>query len=85
MLIGSDSCKVIFKQFGKLIKNNIMAPSLVGVDISREERQGKCMACYKYFVEILGIIERKTSQISSSSSKLLSNFKEINYWMKTIE
>lgn len=40
MLIGSESCKLILKNFGKLIKSNIMSVANVGVgvDISREER-----------------------------------------------
>ncbi|RNA34559.1 katanin p80 WD40 repeat-containing subunit B1 isoform X2 [Brachionus plicatilis] len=40
MLIGSESCKLVFKNFGKLIKSNLMSASNVGVsfDISREER-----------------------------------------------
>ena len=82
MLIGSDSCKIIFKQFGKMIKTSIMAPS-IGVDLSREERQGKCRVCYNYFLDIINIIERKISLIASS--RLISNFKEINLLMKTIE
>ncbi|RNA09001.1 beta-1-4-N-acetylgalactosaminyltransferase bre-4-like [Brachionus plicatilis] len=39
MLIGSESCKLVFKNFGKLIKSNLMSVANVGVgvDISREE------------------------------------------------
>lgn len=36
--VGCDSTKIILKTFGKLIKANIVPPSSVGVDISREER-----------------------------------------------
>ncbi|RNA22022.1 katanin p80 WD40 repeat-containing subunit B1-like, partial [Brachionus plicatilis] len=42
MLIGSESCKLVFKNFGKLIKSNLMSVANVGVsvDLSREERYG---------------------------------------------
>lgn len=38
MIVGTESCKIVFKNFGKLIRSNILAPYGVGVDISREER-----------------------------------------------
>lgn len=81
--IGSDSCKIIFKNFGKLIKSSLMTPCGVGVDLSREERQRKCNSCYNYLQDIINIIERKMASISSQ--KLLNNFKEINLLMKTLE
>jgi len=80
--IGSDSCKIIFKNFGKLIKSTIAGPS-IDVDMMREERQRKCNACYGYFQDIIGIIEKKMSQVTSQ--KLVNNFKEINLLMKTLE
>lgn len=80
--IGSDSCKIIFKNFGKLIKSTINSPS-IGVDLTREERKRKCNSCYGYFQDITGIIEKKMSQVTSQ--KLLNNFKEINLLMKTLE
>jgi hypothetical protein len=81
--IGSDSCKIVFKNFGKLIKSSLMSPVNVGVDLSREERNRKCNSCYGYLQDIILIIERKISMISSQ--KLLNNFKEINLLMKTLE
>jgi len=81
--IGSDSCKIIFKNFGKLIKSSLITPVSVGVDISREEYQRKCNSCYSYLQDIILIIERKIASISSQ--KLLNNFKEINLLMKTLE
>jgi katanin p80 WD40 repeat-containing subunit B1 len=81
--IGSDSCKIVFKNFGKLIKASLFTPVNVGVDISREERQRKCNSCYGYLQDIIHIIERKMAMISSQ--KLLNNFKEINLLMKTLE
>lgn len=81
--IGSDSCKIVFKNFGKLIKASLIGVGLVGVDLSREERQRKCTSCYGYLQDIILIIERKTSVVNSQ--KLLNNFKEINLLMKTLE
>lgn len=80
--IGSDSCKIIFKNFGKLIKSSLMGPS-IGVDLTREERQRKCTSCYGYLQDIILIIERKMSQVTSQ--KLTNNFREINLLMKTLE
>jgi katanin p80 WD40 repeat-containing subunit B1 len=80
--IGSDSCKIIFKNFGKLIKSSLMGPS-IGVDLTREERQRKCNSCYGYLQDIINIIEKKMSIVSSQ--KLINNFKEINLLMKTLE
>lgn len=37
MQIGAESCKIILKSFGKLIKSNLNVVP-VGVDITREER-----------------------------------------------
>ena len=78
--IGSDSCKIIFKNFGKLIKSSLIGPS-IGVDLTREERQQKCKSCYGYLQDIILIIEKKTP----SSQKLINNFREINLLMKTLE
>ena len=81
---GSDSCKLIIKNFGKLIKANILTSvGAVGVDISREERQRKCNSCYNNFKEIISIIERKMN--TNISNKLATSFREINLLMKTIE
>jgi hypothetical protein len=38
MQIGSDSCKIVFKNFGKIIKSNLNGQIGIGVDITREER-----------------------------------------------
>lgn len=83
MQIGSDSCKLVFKNFGKLIKSNLNGQIGIGVDLSREERQRKCNSCYTYLLEIVTIIEKKLSTVVSS--KLLNNFREINLLMKTID
>ena len=37
MQIGAESCKIIFKNFGKLIKSTLSNQN-IGVDIIREER-----------------------------------------------
>jgi hypothetical protein len=37
MQIGAESCKIIFKNFGKLIKSSLSNQN-IGVDITREER-----------------------------------------------
>lgn len=81
--IGSDSCKIIFKNFGKLIKSSLTGVVSVGVDLTREERQRKCNSCYGYFQDIISIIERKMPGITSQ--KLINNFREINLLMKTLE
>ena len=83
MQVGSDSCKLICKNFGKLIKANLSSHVSVGVDITREERQRKCNSCYTYLLEIVAIVERKLPGIVSS--KLSNNFREINLLMKTID
>jgi len=38
MQIGSESCKLVLKNYGKLIKSILSSPNSVGVDLSREER-----------------------------------------------
>lgn len=46
-------------------------------------RQGKCRACYNYFLEIINTIDKKIPIISSN--RLVNTFREINLLMKTIE
>jgi len=83
MIVGTESCKIVYKNFGKLIRSNILAPFAIGVDISREERHGKCRACYNILVEIISIIEKKLSLVTST--RLINNFREINLLMKQLE
>jgi len=81
--VGCDSCKIVFKNFGKLIKANLLPSHSNGVDIMREERQRKCRSCYNYLSNIMTIIEKKQNN-QIVSSKLQANFRELNLLMKTI-
>jgi katanin p80 WD40 repeat-containing subunit B1 len=82
MQCGAESCKIVLKNFGKLIKANVNN-SNIGIDVVREERQRKCTACYSYLSEICNIIDNKQHTIDST--KLQNNFREINMLMKTME
>ena len=64
---ATGALKLVLKNFGTVIKNNIDTPgNSVGVDISKEERLNKCMGCYQELVKIRStILKRQNVQVSS--------------------
>ena len=63
---ATGALKLVLKNFGTVIKNNIDTPgNSVGVDISKEERLNKCMGCYQELVKIRStILKRQNIQVS---------------------
>lgn len=81
MSTGCSCLRIILKNFGPVIKTNITAPPGVGVDISREERYSKCMACYNQLLSIRSfLLKRQTMQ-----GKLGHLFREMHILMQNLE
>ncbi|CAG0879629.1 unnamed protein product [Darwinula stevensoni] len=82
MTTGCNALKVILKNFASVIKTNISVPvHTVGVDISREERYGKCMECYNQLLSIRAfILKRQTLQ-----GKLGHLFRELHLLMQSLD
>ncbi|XP_077982577.1 katanin p80 WD40 repeat-containing subunit B1-like [Glandiceps talaboti] len=71
---GCQVIKLVMKSFSGLIKSNITAPPISGVDISREERYRKCKSCYESLLRTRSIVEQKQHLVG----KLGSTFREMN-------
>lgn len=58
---GSQSLKLILKNFSQLIRSTLSTPpGAGGVDLSREERYKKCEKCYRHIKEIRYVINDRT-------------------------
>ncbi|KAK0159154.1 hypothetical protein PV328_010075 [Microctonus aethiopoides] len=79
--VGCTALKLILRNFAPVIKSNVEAPlHTIGVDVSREERYHKCLACYEKLEAMRGLIQKK----QSSAGQVGSFFREINVLMNTL-
>ncbi|XP_052816849.1 katanin p80 WD40 repeat-containing subunit B1-like isoform X2 [Mya arenaria] len=79
--VACESCKIILKNFGPLIKANLTAPPSYGVDLSREERYRKCTACYKQLMDIRQVVEKKCTLPGSAGEM----FRQLQIMLATLE
>ncbi|XP_053594219.1 katanin p80 WD40 repeat-containing subunit B1 isoform X2 [Microplitis demolitor] len=80
--VGCTALKLILRNFAPVIKSNVEAPlHTIGVDVSREERYHKCLACYEKLEAMRTLIKKKQM---SSSGQVGSSFREINLLMNTL-
>ncbi|XP_063229661.1 katanin p80 WD40 repeat-containing subunit B1 isoform X2 [Bacillus rossius redtenbacheri] len=82
MKVGSDSLRLVLRNFAPIIKTNVHAPiQTVGVDISREERYTKCVNCYKKLMSVRAfLLKRQTLQ-----GKLGQTFRELLLLMEGLD
>lgn len=79
---GLSGIKLLLRSFAPIIKANITAPPSVGVDISREERAGKCLSCHKELMKIRSELDRKSGMCIGQRSL---HFKEIQLLMSQLD
>ncbi|ELT94847.1 hypothetical protein CAPTEDRAFT_177482 [Capitella teleta] len=78
---GLSAVKLILKNFAPVIKSNVTAPPLSGVDISREERYHKCKACYRCLMDIRSALEQRNSFKGNMAPKI----REVFLLMSTLD
>jgi katanin p80 WD40 repeat-containing subunit B1 len=71
---GCEAVQLVLKSFGKTIKDNIKKPPTGGIDISREERYEKCVACRERLEEVRQTIQPRLADAGKvgSSVRLLN-------------
>ncbi|KAG8233220.1 hypothetical protein J437_LFUL013274 [Ladona fulva] len=81
MRVGVDALRLILRNFTPVIRTHVMGPAPHGVDIPREERYRKCMACYEHLVSIRSfLLKRQTLQ-----GKLGQSFRELHVQMQSLD
>ncbi|KAK7114753.1 katanin p80 WD40 repeat-containing subunit B1-like isoform X2 [Littorina saxatilis] len=78
---AGQAVKLVMRNLGQTIKNNISSAPSIGVDISREERQRKCTQCYTNLMEIRSMMEKR----QDASGKLTNLYKEILLLISTLD
>lgn len=79
---GCSTLKLILKHFGSVIRTNVDSPvGSFGVDISREERYGKCLKCHEHLVDIRSFLLKKESTTGTvgNSFKEISNLLQLTF------
>ncbi|XP_059163231.1 katanin p80 WD40 repeat-containing subunit B1-like [Physella acuta] len=74
VITAATSVKLILKNFGPVIKTNMEEPPSSFVDISREERHKKCLACHTILSSIKSLIHSSHTNVTA---KVSSVFREI--------
>ncbi|CAL1539380.1 unnamed protein product [Lymnaea stagnalis] len=82
VITAANSIKLVLRNFGALIKANMEEPPSSTVDISREERHKKCLACYTILSSIKSTIQ---STHTSVTAKLAGVFREIMLLMVSLD
>ncbi|XP_071450039.1 katanin p80 WD40 repeat-containing subunit B1 isoform X2 [Hetaerina americana] len=81
MRVGVDCLRLILRNFTSVIRTHVTGPAPHGVDIPREERYRKCMACYEHLVSIRSfLLKRQTLQ-----GKLGQSFRELHVQMQNLD
>lgn len=73
LFVACSTLKHIIRSFGQLIKDNMNAPPVGNIDITREERYKKCHLCHQQIANI----SREITRHSSAQGKLGSAIREI--------
>lgn len=82
IMVGSSALRLILRNFASVIKSNVEAPlHTIGVDVSREERYHKCLACYEKLTTIRSILAKK----QSTPGKLGVSFRELAVLIRSLE
>jgi len=79
---SANSVKLILRNFGSVIKSNMVDPPSSFVDMAREDRHRKCQSCYTVLSSIKSLI---TASQSSTTTKVASDFREIMILLAGIE
>lgn len=73
--------KHVFVVVGSIIKDTVAGPRSVGVDLSREERYGKCTGCHESLMTIRSfLLKRQTMQ-----GKVGSEFRDLLTFMEILD
>ncbi|KAK3580317.1 hypothetical protein CHS0354_003552 [Potamilus streckersoni] len=81
VMTSGESLKIVLKNFGPVIKANLLAPPSIGVDISREERHRKCNLCYNKLMEIRSVIDKRQNVMG----KVGDLFKQLQILIRTLD
>lgn len=73
LFVACSTLKHIIRSFGQLIKDNLNAPPVGNIDITREERYKKCHLCHQQIANI----SREITRHSGAQGKLGSAIREI--------
>ncbi|XP_058803027.1 katanin p80 WD40 repeat-containing subunit B1 isoform X2 [Phymastichus coffea] len=80
--VGCTALRLILRNFAPVIKSNVEAPlHTIGVDVSREERYHKCIACYEKLVLVRSILLKKQTM----PGKIGATFRELGALIRTLE
>ncbi|KZC06937.1 PREDICTED: katanin p80 WD40 repeat-containing subunit B1 [Dufourea novaeangliae] len=82
IMVGAAALRLILRNFASVIKSNVEAPlHTIGVDVSREERYHKCLACYEKLQTIRGVLLKK----HTIPGKLGAIFRELAVLIRSLE
>ncbi|XP_016840722.1 katanin p80 WD40 repeat-containing subunit B1 isoform X2 [Nasonia vitripennis] len=80
--VGCSALRLILRNFSAVIKSNVEAPlNSIGVDVPREERYHKCVACYDKLLMARSILLKKQTM----PGKLGATFRELGSLIRTLE
>ncbi|KAI8790713.1 katanin p80 WD40 repeat-containing subunit B1-like [Biomphalaria glabrata] len=82
VMAAANAVKLVLKNFGHVIKGNMEEPPSSFVDISREERHKKCLACYTCLSSIKSLIQASHTTVTPKMSAV---YREIMLLMVVLD